>query len=135
MTSSYVPWETSKHVCRRMRANRGADTAPELAVRRALHGLGLRYRKHQRLDLGDLRVRPDVVFTRARVAVFVDGCFWYRCPIHATDPRANSDYWLPKLQRNVERDRRVDKALRDAGWSYTQKLWMRVMRKAAYLPG
>jgi DNA mismatch endonuclease (patch repair protein) len=64
----------------------------------------------------ELRVRPDVVFTGARVAVFVDGCFWHRCPIHGSDPKANSDYWAPKLRRNVVRDRRVDQALEAAGW-------------------
>ena len=60
-------------------------------------------------------MRPDVVFPRARVAVFVDGCFWHCCPEHGTSPRANTAYWLPKLKRNVSRDRAVDDAGR-AGW-------------------
>lgn len=105
-----------------MRSNRSIDSKPELALRRALHRLGLRYRKHYRLDLADLRVRPDVVFIAARVAVFVDGCFWHRCPIHASDPKANSEYWGPKLRRNVARDRRVDRALEEAGWSVV-RVW------------
>ena len=57
-----------------------------------------------------------MVFRPARVAVFVDGCFWHRCPEHATDPKANADYWLPKLERNVQRDRETDALLADAGW-------------------
>lgn len=63
-----------------------------------------------------MRVVPDVVIRRARLAVFVDGCFWHRCPEHANDPRANTSYWLPKLARNVDRDRRVDAALVANGW-------------------
>jgi DNA mismatch endonuclease, patch repair protein len=76
----------------------------------------MRFRKSYRIRLPDFSVRPDVVFTRRRVAVFLDGCFWHRCPDHGSDPRANSDYWGPKLARNVERDRAVDAALADAGW-------------------
>jgi DNA mismatch endonuclease (patch repair protein) len=62
-------------------------------------------------------VRPDVVFTRERVAVFVDGCFWHCCPLHGTRPARNTDYWRPKLERNVARDTVVDEALGEAGWS------------------
>jgi DNA mismatch endonuclease (patch repair protein) len=61
-------------------------------------------------------IRPDVVFTRARVAVFVDGCFWHCCPVHGTKPRKNVDYWKPKLARNVARDTAVNEALEAAGW-------------------
>lgn len=78
--------------------------------------MGLRFRKDLPLRLADRIVRPDVVFTRARLAVFVDGCFWHRCPEHGNVPRANSDYWGPKLERNIARDRAVDRALADAGW-------------------
>jgi DNA mismatch endonuclease (patch repair protein) len=99
-----------------MQANRGADTKPELELRRALHRLGLRFRKHELLEAAGLRTRPDIVFRRAHVAVFVDGCFWHCCPQHATEPKANSAYWSMKLHRNVERDRRIDAALSNAGW-------------------
>lgn len=85
-------------------------------LRRALHALGLRFRVDLAIPLDGLRVRPDVVFTRRRVAVFVDGCFWHRCSEHGTSPRSNSDYWRAKLDRNVARDRRVDVALAQAGW-------------------
>ena len=101
-----------------MRANRRADTKPELALRRALHRLGYRYRKDHRLDLADgVRVRPDIVFTARKVAVFVDGCFWHCCPEHGTQPAANTWYWEPKLRRNVDRDRAADAALGEAGWT------------------
>ena len=62
-------------------------------------------------------MRPDIVFVSSRLAVFVDGCFWHRCPEHATQPKANKQWWTNKLQDNVERDRRHDSALRKAGWS------------------
>jgi DNA mismatch endonuclease (patch repair protein) len=99
-----------------MQANRRVDTRPERLVRSALHARGLRFRKDLRIDLPLARVRPDVVFTRARVCIFVDGCFWHRCPTHGSEPRAHSDYWAAKLRRNVERDRTADAALKAAGW-------------------
>jgi DNA mismatch endonuclease, patch repair protein len=99
-----------------MRANRRTDTKPEMALRRALHAQGLRYRKDYRLDLEGARVRPDIAFTARRLAVFVDGCFWHACPEHGTKPAANTWYWGPKLTRNVERDRAADAALLAAGW-------------------
>src|SRR5215471_9857398 len=106
-----------------MKANRRSDTKPELALRRALHGLGYRYRKDHRIDLDDgVRVRPDIVFTARRVAVFVDGCFWHCCPDHGSQPAANTWYWEPKLRRNVERDRVADAALARAGWTVL-RLW------------
>jgi DNA mismatch endonuclease (patch repair protein) len=101
-----------------MKANRRTDTKPELALRKALHAKGFRYRKDLRLDLaGGVRVRPDIVFTARRVAVFVDGCFWHCCPDHGSQPASNTWYWEPKLRRNVERDRTADTALGEAGWT------------------
>lgn len=99
-----------------MRSNRRRDTKPELEVRRRLHASGYRYRVDFRLE-SDLRVNADIVFTRARVAIFIDGCFWHGCPLHATPPRANANYWGPKLARNVERDRIADAQLRARGWT------------------
>lgn len=98
-----------------MLANRRRDTRPELAVRRLIHAAGLRYR----VDFPPLggRRRADIVFTRQRLAVFIDGCFWHGCALHRTTPKRNGDYWLPKLARNVERDRETDQALGEAGWS------------------
>jgi len=106
-----------------MRANRRTDTKPELALRRALHKRGYRFRKDYRLDLdGGRRVRPDIAFTARRVAVFVDGCFWHACPEHGSKPRANDWYWTPKLARNVERDRVADETLASAGWQVV-RIW------------
>lgn len=107
---------TSATISRVMRANRGANTRPEVALRSAMHRRGLRFRIGIVLVAGRVRVRPDVVFTRARVVVFVDGCFWHQCPNHGRSPRTNQDYWLPKLRANVDRDRRIDEALAEAGW-------------------
>jgi DNA mismatch endonuclease, patch repair protein len=106
-----------------MRANRRTDTKPELALRRALHRLGYRYRKDYRLVLdGGRRVRPDIAFTARRVAVFVDGCFWHACPQHGSRPAVNDWYWTPKLARNVERDRAADATLAAAGWQVV-RVW------------
>ena len=113
-----------------MRANRRTDTKPEMALRRALHGQGFRYRKDYRLDLDGARVRPDIAFTARRVAVFVDGCFWHACPEHGTKPASNTWYWGPKLTRNVERDRAADAALLAAGWQVV-RVWEHVPLDAA----
>ncbi len=99
-----------------MRRNPRRNTGPEVALRSELHRRGLRFRKDLPLRVPGRVVRPDVVFTRSRLAVFVDGCFWHSCPIHGNQPRANTDYWRPKLARNVARDRAVDEALTGAGW-------------------
>ena len=81
-----------------MRAIRRTDTKPELALRRALHRMGYRFRKDYRLDLdAGKRVRPDIAFTARKVAVFVDGCFWHACPDHGSKPSVNQGYWAPKL--------------------------------------
>lgn len=92
------------------------DTGPELALRRELHRRGLRYR----VDVAPLadqpRRRADVVFRSARVAVYVDGCFWHCCPDHGTRPTTNATWWTQKINRNRERDRDTDRRLIAAGW-------------------
>lgn len=100
-----------------MRSNRRVDTGPERRLRSALHALGLRFRKDYPIEATDRKVRPDVVFTRARICVFCDGCFWHSCPEHASMPQTNREFWEQKLGRNVERDRQVDQALATAGWT------------------
>jgi DNA mismatch endonuclease (patch repair protein) len=101
-----------------MRANRKTDTKPEVALRSALHRAGLRFGKNRAITVDEGRaIRVDIVFPRRRLAVFVDGCFWHRCPIHGVAPTRNASYWKLKLDRNVERDRDVDTRLRDAGWT------------------
>ena len=109
-----------------MRAIKRTGTKPETALRSALHRQGYRFRKDHRLDLAPgSRVRPDIVFTARRVAVFVDGCFWHACPDHGRDPASNEWYWGPKLRRNVERDRAADAALAAAGWQVI-RIWEHV---------
>ncbi len=99
-----------------MQAIRSRDTRPELLLRRELHQRGLRYRVATR-PVPTLRRTADVVFTRWRVAVFVDGCFWHACPVHSRMPTVNEHYWSPKLARNVARDAETTSALTAAGWT------------------
>jgi len=100
-----------------MRSNRRRDTAPERAVRSALHQAGLRFRVDLPIRLGDGRtVRPDVVFTKQRIAIFIDGCFWHGCPAHGTSPATNRQYWAPKIEENRRRDLRNTKELEAQGW-------------------
>jgi DNA mismatch endonuclease (patch repair protein) len=110
------PLASSEGAAATMRGNRGTDTRPEKALRSALHHRGLRFRKNVR-PVPEVRCRADVVFRGARVAVFVDGCYWHRCPEHGKAPRTNSAYWSAKLDRNVARDRQNDADLRAAGWT------------------
>lgn len=107
MADSMTPAQRSRCMSR----IRSADTKPELALRKRLFEKGLRFRTRLKLP-----GKPDIAFTRARMAVFVDGCFWHGCPQHGTSPRSNTDYWTAKLQRNGERDRAVDAALSADGW-------------------
>lgn len=100
-----------------MSAQRRADTGPELAVRRVLHAMGLRYRV-QAQPLPGLRRKADIVFSRSRVAVFIDGCFWHGCPVHGRRRHdVNSWYWPAKIERNRQRDADTDARLQDAGWT------------------
>jgi DNA mismatch endonuclease (patch repair protein) len=108
-----------------MLGNKRTATKPEKALRSALHTRGYRFRKDYRIDLGSVKPRPDIAFTRAKVAVFVDGCYWHSCPEHGTRPARNADYWVPKLARNVERDREQDAALEAAGWAVV-RIWEHV---------
>jgi DNA mismatch endonuclease (patch repair protein) len=111
---------TREERSRLMSRIRRTDTEPELVFRRALFAGGARgYRLHRRLD----GCRPDLLFTRARVVVFIDGCFWHgcrRCEIPM--PRSNRSYWLPKLARNIARDRTVRRRLRRNGWNVI-RIW------------
>ena len=100
-----------------MRSNRRVDTKPEVELRSLLHRRGLRFRKDYLIRLRNRRrVYADIAFTKKKVAVFVDGCFWHSCPQHGTTPKSNQDYWIPKLRENVERDCRTNAELRASGW-------------------
>ena len=114
------PPASSEAVRNTMLANRSTDTGPEKAVRRMLREAGHPgYRLHWRIDDGDGRYicRPDIAYPGRKVAIFVHGCFWHRCPRCALDlPKSNVGYWSEKFERNVERDRRKESALLGQGW-------------------
>jgi DNA mismatch endonuclease (patch repair protein) len=109
-------WASSAANRKTMQANRSRDTRPELAVRSAVHARGLRYRVAVR-PVRSVRRSADLVFTRARVAVFLDGCFWHGCPEHFHMPATNPDYWEPKIAANVARDGETDRLLAAEGWA------------------
>jgi len=107
-----TPAPSSAAVSAQMRRMPRRDSTGEVRLRSELHRLGLRFRKHLR----GLPGTPDVVFTRARIAVFFDGCFWHCCPDHGVLPKSNRAWWKTKLDGNVARDRRNDEALVELGW-------------------
>ncbi|MFC8200618.1 very short patch repair endonuclease [Streptomyces sp. NPDC057298] len=92
------------------------DTAPEVAVRRLLHAAGMRYRVNVPVP-GIPRRTIDVVFPRAKIAIFMDGCFWHGCPVHATRPKANAEWWRAKLDKNMARDLETTEHLAAGGWT------------------
>lgn len=107
--------KTHEQISEQMRHIRKVDTKPELVVRRLAHRLGYRYRLHRR----DLPGTPDLVFPSRQKVVMVHGCFWHQhqCPLGGRPPRANTNYWLPKLARNRQRDLAAQHALEELGWS------------------
>lgn len=112
-----APAATTPAVRARMqRLSAKRDTGPELALRRELHRRGLRYR----VDVAPLAAQPrrraDIVFRPARVAVYVDGCFWHGCPEHGTEPTSDAEWWTVKIGRNIERDIDTNRRLRAEGW-------------------
>jgi DNA mismatch endonuclease (patch repair protein) len=109
-------WATSDATRRSMQANRSRDTTPELLIRRELHRRGLRYRVAA-APLKGVRRTADIVFPKAHIAIMVDGCFWHGCPEHHRAPRANSDYWTAKVDRNRRRDAETTELLTAADWT------------------
>lgn len=106
----------------------GRSTCPEIAIRRAMHARGFRFRLHRK----ELPGTPDLVFPRYRAAVFVHGCFWHRHPgcRHASTPSTRADFWQKKFETNVLRDHRVESALLDEGWRVAI-IWECSLRKGA----
>jgi len=100
------------------------DTAPELALRRELHRRGLRYRTQVKVP-GNNRRTIDIAFTRVRLAVYVDGCFWHGCPEHHVRPKANAEWWDWKIGNNIRRDHSTDHELHAAGWQ-VMRVWEHV---------
>lgn len=108
-------WASSPAVRNVMRGNKGRDTKPELALRSAVHALGLRYRVGLR-PVPQVRRTADLVFTRAKIAIFLDGCFWHGCPEHHRPAKVNSEFWTDKITGNMARDADTNARLREAGW-------------------
>ena len=115
-----------------MKANRSSNTKPELAIRREIFRQGLRYRINLKISLPGRTVRPDVVFPRRKVAVFLDGCFWHGCPDHGRMPADPTGYWHAKISRNSARDSTVNSLLVDAGWIVV-RIWEHVPAPEAAL--
>ncbi|MGW6575506.1 very short patch repair endonuclease [Streptomyces sp. NPDC054945] len=107
---------SSPSVSARMSRQARRNTTPELAVRRLLHAAGLRYRLQVKVP-GMPRRTIDIAFPGAKVAVFLDGCFWHGCPEHATQPKSNAQWWREKLDKNMARDRETSELLAAAGWT------------------
>ncbi|MFB7114602.1 very short patch repair endonuclease [Streptomyces sp. NPDC056291] len=107
---------SSAAVSARMSRQGSRDTIPEIAVRRLLYAAGLRYRVNVPVP-GMPRRTIDIVFPKAKIAIFMDGCFWHGCPEHATHPKANSEWWRKKLNRNMSRDIETTEHLTAAGWT------------------
>jgi DNA mismatch endonuclease (patch repair protein) len=108
-------WATNARARNVMRANRGRDTKPELAVRRILHSRGLRYRVNRR-PVNSVSRTSDIVFASTRVTVFIDGCYWHGCPEHYVASKSNTDYWSSKIANNRSRDAETNVLLSNAGW-------------------
>jgi DNA mismatch endonuclease, patch repair protein len=115
------PNPSSEAALKRMQAAKPRDTAPERALRSALYEKGLRYRVDVK-PIKELNRRADIVFRSAKVAVFVDGCFWHGCPIHGTQAKANAGFWRRKIKQNQERDADTTKCLKRAGWK-VMRVW------------
>lgn len=115
MAASTRAEASSPEASRRMQRVRQKNTSAESALRRELHARGLRYRIHVPVLTKPRRI-ADVSFSGPRVAVFVDGCFWHGCPLHATWPKQNAEFWRAKIVANQVRDRDTDARLRVDGW-------------------
>ncbi|MTK05026.1 very short patch repair endonuclease [Micromonospora sp. CP22] len=114
-------WASSSGVRKSMQGNKGRDTKPELALRRAVHALGLRYFVGKR-PIPSVRRTADLVFPRLRVAVFLDGCFWHGCAQHHTVAKTNAEFWAAKVAGNRRRDADTDARLAAAGWTVV-RIW------------
>lgn len=110
------PKPSSEAALKRMKAAKPRNTAPEKALRSALHKKGLRFRIDVK-PIKELNRKADIVFRPAKVAVFVDGCFWHGCPIHGTQAKANAEFWDQKIKQNQERDKDTVVQLEATGWS------------------
>jgi len=105
---------------------KNVNTKPELILRRLVWAAGLRYRLNHKVD----GVRPDFIFLKDKLAIFVDGCFWHRCPLHCVIPKTNKKFWEDKLARNIQRDITSVEKLRSLGWTVL-RFWEHQVEKEA----
>lgn len=115
------PPAVSVSVSRRMSRVRQKDTKGELALRAELHKRGYRYRVNQVVSLKPRRT-ADIAFTKLKVAIFVDGCFWHGCPLHASWPKSNAAFWREKITKNMTRDTETTALLEASGWAVV-RIW------------
>jgi len=107
---------------------RGKNTGPEIKLRKLLWSEGIRgYRIHYKLP-----GKPDIVFTKKKIAIFIDGCFWHKCPVCFQEPETRKEFWMKKIQSNVERDKKVNKQLRNDGWAVIH-IWEHEIRENPFL--
>jgi DNA mismatch endonuclease, patch repair protein len=116
-----VPEASSADALARMKRQKGEGTKPELVLQEALRAQGLEFEVQAKV-LPGVRRKADIVFREKKVAIFVDGCFWHACPVHATWPKANAEWWKAKIEANQQRDRDTDKRLVEAGWKVV-RVW------------
>jgi DNA mismatch endonuclease (patch repair protein) len=120
MTDVLTP-EQRKHNMSRIRAK---NTGPEVKLRKLLSAAGIRgYRIHYTLP-----GKPDIVFTKRKITIFIDGCFWHKCPVCFQEPETRREFWLKKIQSNVDRDKKVDEQLKNKGWTVL-RFWEHDVRK------
>ncbi|MDD5186800.1 MAG: very short patch repair endonuclease [Methanoregula sp.] len=120
MTDVLTP-EQRKH---NMSCIHGKNTEPEIIFRKILWSQGIRgYRIHYNLP-----GKPDIVFTKKKIAIFIDGCFWHKCPVCFQEPETRKEFWMKKIQSNVDRDKKVDERLKDEGWTVF-RFWEHDVRK------
>jgi DNA mismatch endonuclease (patch repair protein) len=103
---------------------RGKNTRPEVKLRKLLWSAGIRgYRIHY-----NLTGKPDIVFTKKKIAIFIDGCFWHKCPVCFQEPETRKEFWMKKIQSNIERDKKVNERLKSDGWMVI-RIWEHEIKK------
>lgn len=111
-----------------MSSIRGRDTTPELLLRKKLSTLGYRYRTNRKFKYAERPFKPDLVFAKWKLCIFVDGCFWHKCPKCYRPPKSNKSYWIPKIKGNVLRDKDQNDYLRKDGWK-VMRIWEHEINK------
>lgn len=109
-----------------MSAIRSVNTKPEITLRKALWAKGLRFRRQHGKE------KIDIAFPSQKLAIFIDGCFWHGCPIHSHMPKSNQEYWLPKLKKNIERDKSKNERLKADGWQI-MRFWEHELTNVEYI--